>query len=79
MDGFVEFIKEIGGIEVAVLMREIRKDLYKISMRGKGKVDVAAVCSMFGGGGHRNAAGCRIEGALEEARERLLKALGTVQ
>ncbi len=79
VDGFVEFIKEIGGIEVAVLMREIRKDLYKISMRGKGKVDVAAVCSMFGGGGHRNAAGCRIEGALEEARERLLKALGTVQ
>lgn len=79
VDGFVEFIKEIGGIEVAVLMRELKEDLYKISMRGKGKVDVAAICTTFGGGGHRNAAGCRIEGTLEEAREKLLRALGAVQ
>jgi phosphoesterase RecJ-like protein len=75
VDGFVEFIKEIRGIEVAVLMRELRQGLYKISMRGKGTVDVAAVCNMFGGGGHKNAAGCRIEGNMEEARERLLEAL----
>lgn len=75
VDGFVEIIKEIRGIEVAVLMRELRKDQYKISMRGKGAVDVAAVCNRFGGGGHRNAAGCRIEGTLEEARRKLLDAL----
>lgn len=76
VDGFVEFIKEIRGIEVAVLMRELDKNLYKISMRGKGTVDVAAVCSMFGGGGHRNAAGCRIQGTIEETRHKLLEALG---
>ena len=79
VDGFVEFIKEIGGIEVAVLMRELNKDLYKVSMRGKGKVDVASICNMFGGGGHRNAAGCRIAGTLEEARHKLLLALGAGQ
>ncbi len=75
VDGFVEFIKEIRGIEVAVLMRELGKDLYKISMRGKGIIDVAAICNMFGGGGHRNAAGCRIQGTMEEARHKLLEAL----
>ncbi len=75
VDGFVEFIKEIRGIEVAVLMRELDKDLYKISMRGKGTIDVAAICNMFGGGGHRNAAGCRIEGTIEETRRKLLDAL----
>ena len=79
VDGFVEFIKEIRGIEVAVLMREINEDLCKISMRGKGTVDVAAICSMFGGGGHRNAAGCRIQGTIEEARHKLLEALSAGQ
>lgn len=75
VDGFVEFIKEVRGIEVAVLMRELDKNLYKISMRGKGTIDVAAICAMFGGGGHRNAAGCRIEGTIEETRHKLLDAL----
>ncbi|MCK9227253.1 MAG: bifunctional oligoribonuclease/PAP phosphatase NrnA [Syntrophorhabdaceae bacterium] len=79
VDGFVEFIKEIRGIEVAVLMRELNKNLYKVSMRGKGTVDVAEICNMFGGGGHRNAAGCRIEGTMEEARHKLLEALSVRQ
>jgi len=74
-DGFVEFIKEIRGIEVAVLIREIDRHHHKISMRGKGTVDVAAGCNTFGGGGHRNAAGCRIEGTMEETEEKLLQAL----
>jgi phosphoesterase RecJ-like protein len=74
-DGFVEFIKEIRGVEVAVLMREIDKQHHKISMRGKGTVDVAAVCNAFGGGGHHNAAGCRIEGTMEEAQAKLLQVL----
>jgi len=74
-DGFVEFIKEIRGIEVAVLIREIDKGNHKVSMRGKGTVDVAAVCNAFGGGGHRNAAGCRIEGTMKETEEKLLQAL----
>ncbi len=79
VDGFVEFIKEIRGIEVAVLMRELEKDYYKISMRGKGRIDVAAVCNTFGGGGHRNAAGCRIKGTIEETRDKLLEALSVRQ
>ena len=74
-DGFVEVIKEIRGVEVAVLIREINKHLHKISMRAKGTVDVAAICNAFGGGGHKNAAGCRIEGTMSETEEKLLQAL----
>ncbi|MDR2017861.1 MAG: bifunctional oligoribonuclease/PAP phosphatase NrnA [Syntrophobacterales bacterium] len=73
-DGFVEHIKEIRGLEVAVLFRQVAKG-YKISMRSKGVVDVARICSLFGGGGHKNAAGCIIEGDLETAKKRIKEAL----
>lgn len=75
-DGFVEYIKEIRGVEAAVLIREINSHLHKISMRAKGTVDVAAICNTFGGGGHRNAAGCRIEGTIGETEKKLLRAFG---
>ncbi|MCX8023021.1 MAG: bifunctional oligoribonuclease/PAP phosphatase NrnA [Syntrophorhabdaceae bacterium] len=72
-DGFVEQLKETGSLDVAVLLREISKNKYKVSMRSKGNVDVADICSVFGGGGHKNAAGCVIEGTLEEVRQKLKK------
>lgn len=65
-DGFAEELKQIQGIDVAVLMRELDGKKFKISMRSKGTVDVAEKCIVFGGGGHRNAAGCTIEGAKDE-------------
>lgn len=74
-DGFVEFIKEIGGIEMAVLIRQIEKNRYKISMRSKGDGDVSAICSVFGGGGHKKAAGCYISGELKEVKEKLLEVI----
>ncbi len=73
-DGFVEYIKEIRDTEVAVLFREIPNG-YKVSMRSKGTIDVALICNRFGGGGHKNAAGCTIEGSLEEATKRIKEAL----
>jgi phosphoesterase RecJ-like protein len=73
-DGFVEYVREIRGVEVAILLRQINKHKYKASMRSKGIVDVAAIGSRFGGGGHKNAAGCVIEGTLEEAKNKLKEA-----
>ncbi len=75
-DGFVEYIREIRGVEVAVMVRELGEGRYKVSMRSKGQVDVADVCNRFGGGGHRNAAGCQIEGSMEQVRTKLREALG---
>jgi phosphoesterase RecJ-like protein len=43
-------------------------------MRSKGVVDVALICSRFGGGGHKNAAGCTIDGDLMEVEGQIIKA-----
>ena len=74
-EGFVELLKEIRGVEVACLIRELSEGRYKISMRSKGGVDVASVARTFGGGGHRNAAGCVIEGGIDEVKNRLVGAI----
>jgi phosphoesterase RecJ-like protein len=75
VDGFVEYIREIKGVEVAVMLREVAETRYKVSMRSKGSVDVSQVCSLFGGGGHRSAAGCHINGNVTEAEAKLMEAL----
>lgn len=74
-DGFVNYPRSIEGVEVAFLVREIGERKYKISYRSKGKVNVAAVAAEYGGGGHRNAAGCVMEGDLPEVRRRAFLAL----
>jgi phosphoesterase RecJ-like protein len=74
-EGFVEYIKEIRGIDVAMIIREVTDHRYKISMRSKGNSDVARICNHFGGGGHKNAAGCTIDGTLMEVKDRLKEAL----
>lgn len=73
-DGFAELIREVRGVEVAALMRQVGDRRYKISMRSKGSVNVADICSRFGGGGHKNAAGCHIDGTLAEVEAKLLEA-----
>jgi phosphoesterase RecJ-like protein len=73
-EGFVEYIKEIRGVDVAILIRELTEHHYKISMRSKGNTDVAKVCNHFGGGGHKNAAGCTIEGTTSHVKDRLKEA-----
>jgi phosphoesterase RecJ-like protein len=73
-DGFSEEFRKIRGVEVSVFIRQTGRKRYKISMRSKGTIDVAQVCGLFGGGGHKNAAGCTIEGDLMEVEEQLKKA-----
>ncbi len=74
-DGFAELIREVRGVEVAILLRQVDDRRYKVSMRSKGTVDVADVCGLFGGGGHKNAAGCHIDGSLAEVEAKLLEAM----
>jgi phosphoesterase RecJ-like protein len=73
-DGFSEEFRKIRGVEVSVFIRQTGGKRYKISMRSKGTVDVALICSRFGGGGHKNAAGCTIDGDLIEVEGQLRKA-----
>lgn len=61
------FTKMVEGIEVAIVFKEQKEDLVKVSFRSKGSFDVANLADKFGGGGHRQAAGCTINDSLEAA------------
>jgi phosphoesterase RecJ-like protein len=73
VEGFVDFPRSIKSVEVAVFIKEAQRDNISISMRAKGRYDVAAIARKFNGGGHRNAAGFRLSGiTVEEARRMVL-------
>ena len=74
-EGFVDFPLTIDGVEVSAAILENNKGQYKVSLRSKGKVNVNAVATAFGGGGHVLASGCMLFGELEEVIERLSYAI----
>jgi bifunctional oligoribonuclease and PAP phosphatase NrnA len=76
-EGIVGYARALEGVEVGVMLTPAREGGTRVSMRSKGRVDASQVCQRFGGGGHRGAAGCTIDGAIPDARARLLDALAT--
>lgn len=64
LDGIVSQLRVTAGVEVAIFLYETGIQEYKASLRSNGIVDVSAVCSYFGGGGHVKAAGCTMHGSL---------------
>ncbi|MCX8069995.1 MAG: bifunctional oligoribonuclease/PAP phosphatase NrnA [Thermodesulfovibrionales bacterium] len=75
---FVDFPKRTVYIKVSVLIKEISENKYRISMRSKNGINVAIVASQYGGGGHKNAAGCTIENNLESIKKDLFKKISEV-
>jgi len=75
LDGFINYGRRVQGVEIAVLIREIRPDLHKCSLRSRGRVNVAGVASRFGGGGHHNAAGCQLSGDYLTVRRTIVEAV----
>ena len=73
-EGFIDGVRIIDGVDVAVLMKEVEPGKCRVSMRSKG-VDVSVIATEFGGGGHVRAAGCTIEEPLAEAKTKLLEAI----
>jgi phosphoesterase RecJ-like protein len=47
----------------------------KVSLRGKGRVDLCRLAVSFGGGGHKNASGVTLEGTIERVEKQILSAL----
>lgn len=66
LDGIVNQLRNIKGIDCAVFMYETGSMEYKVSMRSNEHVDVAKVASYFGGGGHIRAAGCTMKGTFHD-------------
>ena len=75
-EGLIDYIRAIDGVVAAAFFEELGDGKVRISLRSKSpKIDVAKVCGLFGGGGHRLAAGARITGSLAEVQEKVLQAL----
>jgi phosphoesterase RecJ-like protein len=71
-DGVVEALRDIRGVEVACLMKEISTRMFKVSLRSKQSFDVAAFSEENGGGGHARAAGFTAKGNTFEDLKALL-------
>ena len=72
-EGFISYPRSIAGVEVAVLFREEAPVRFRVSFRSRGRVDVGAIATRFGGGGHHNASGCSVPGTLEDVRGVVLR------
>jgi phosphoesterase RecJ-like protein len=70
-DGFVNYPRSIRGVEVAIFFRQLNENKYKVGFRSKGTVNVAAFSAAMGGGGHHNAAGCTVDGTLDEVKAKV--------
>ncbi|WP_040393601.1 DHH family phosphoesterase [Effusibacillus pohliae] len=66
-EGLVAYARNIQGVEVGILFREQADGTIKVSLRSKRRVDVGEIALLFGGGGHARAAGCILEGPIEQA------------
>jgi bifunctional oligoribonuclease and PAP phosphatase NrnA len=75
-EGLVNYALSIQDVEVAAFFRELPDGRYRVSLRSKGAVNVAAVAERFGGGGHMCASGCSLDGPFSSAVGRVLDALG---
>ena len=73
LDGIVQQLRVIKGVEVAIFIYEVKPQEFKVSLRSKGKVNVNEVASYFGGGGHVLAAGCTFHGSVYDVMNNLLE------
>jgi len=75
LDGIATIPRRIQGVEAGIVLRE-NFDSYRVSVRSRNAVDSSVLCAKFGGGGHRGAGGCTIEGDEAAVRQALLPAVG---
>ena len=72
-EGIIDYLRAVEGAELAVLIREPPRDdgpTHKVSLRASvDELDVSAIARIFGGGGHRQAAGFSSEATIDEITE----------
>lgn len=79
LDGMVDYARYIKGVEVGIFLKP-RDDIYKVSLRSNGRVDVSGIAVQFDGGGHKFAAGCKVcTNNPEVAKRKLIEAFSSVE
>lgn len=74
-EGIIETLRNISGVEISAFLKETKPGEIKVGLRAKTYSDVSAIAQSFGGGGHKKAAGCTLNGTLQEAKEKISDAI----
>lgn len=74
-EGFINYLRNIKGVKVALSLREENDGKIKFSLRSYGDIDVQKVALILNGGGHKNAAGGSIPGPIDKAEKILLETI----
>ncbi len=74
-DGFVDIPRTVKGVDIAMLYSQTGEKQFKLSLRSKGNINVEKIARRFGGGGHINAAACRMDGNIDTIKSQVLDAV----
>jgi phosphoesterase RecJ-like protein len=72
-EGLINLPLTVKEIQSVVFFKQNEGDEYRVSMRSKGDIDIGAVAKEFGGGGHKNAAGCSVTGPIDTLQKLFLE------
>jgi len=67
-EGLVNLPLTVKEIQAVVFFKQLQGEEYRVSLRSKGDVDVGSVAKAFDGGGHKNAAGCTVNGTIDSVQ-----------
>ena len=75
METVIDVPRSVAGVKVAAAIRQPSADnVFRVSMRSVGDIDVSQVCALFGGGGHKRAAGCTVKAqGIDEAEHIIVR------
>jgi phosphoesterase RecJ-like protein len=77
-DSLYQLLQAVKRGEVIVIIRQETPDRCTVGFRSRDTVDVAAIAAQFGGGGHKNAAGCSMDGTIDELKPKILEAFSRI-
>lgn len=72
LEGIAVISRTVEGVLAGVSVKQKGENLYKVSIRTYDPLDASVICKRLGGGGHKNAAACVINGTLDEVKEKVL-------
>lgn len=74
LDGIASLPRQIEGVKIGITVKEKEHGLFKMSVRTTDDINASVICALLGGGGHRAAAGCSVNGTKEDAESKILEA-----
>ena len=72
-EGLINLPLTVKEMQAVVFFKQTEGDEYRVSMRSKGNIDIGSVAKEFGGGGHKNAAGCTVTGPVDALQKTFIE------